>query len=471
MNFLDELQKATNGAVTENGGKTNASTLNPCLDFFALGASKRKDVASAGNLFCKAYGKDKTTALRTMFYIRDIRGGQGERDIFRECMNQLAMIDKNTADKMLKFIPEYGRWDDLLIGNAENPVAVAIVAEQLKKDQASDTPSLLAKWMPSENASSKITANSARAWAKALGLKPVKYRKMLSELRAKIHLLEQDMSSKQWGEIAYDKLPSQAFRKHTKAFLRNDEERYNNFIHKVNAGEAKVNTSTVTTAEVMQNVRKGDNDSSNAIWKSLDNFVPENLNAIVVADVSGSMYGRPMDISTSLALYFAERNKGVFANKFLTFSERPQLVEVLGDTLSQKLHNIECADWGMNTNIERTFDVLLKAAVAADDKDTIPRVIYIISDMEFDQCTDGVDETAFENARRKWAEHGLTLPTVVFWNVDARSNNSPATKFDTNVTLISGSNQSAFRFAMEGKTPEDLMNEVINSERYAQIVA
>ena len=471
MSYLDELQKATNRATTENGGATNASSLNPCLDFFALGASKRKDPKSAARLFNLAYTKDKTTALRTLFYIRDVRGGQGERDIFRVCMEELKAYDPAVADGMLKFIPEYGRWDDLIYHNANNPVAIEMVKKQLAEDEKSDTPSLLAKWMPSENASSSTTANSAMAWAKALGMKPSRYRKLLSKLRKKIHLLEQDMSAKKWMDIKYDKLPSQAFRKHTKAFDRNDHERYQEFIGAVNKGEKKVNTSTVTTAEVIQNVRNGDDDSANAIWKSLDNFVPEDLSAIVVADVSGSMWGRPMDISTSLALYFAERNKGAFANKFLTFSEKPRLVEVVGRTLTEKLSNISTSEWGMNTNIERTFDVLLTAAKKTENKDEIPRVIYIISDMECDGCASGADETAFENARRKWNEAGFELPTVVFWNVDARSNNMPATKFDNNVTLISGSNQSAFRFAMEGKTPEDLMHEVIDSKRYEQIKA
>lgn len=471
MSYLDELQKATNRATTENGGATNASTLNPCLDFFALGASKRNDIDSVVRLFAKAYAKDKTTALRTLFYIRDIRGGQGERDIFRACMEELSAIDPAVADNMLEFIPEYGRWDDLLYHRAANGVAVKIVKEQLLKDAKTDTPSLLGKWMPSENASSEVTRKAAQNWAKSLGLKPSQYRKMLSKLRTKIDILERKMSDKKWMDIKYENVPSQAFRKHTAAFDRNDHERYQEFIGAVNKGEKKVNTSTVTTAEVIQNVRRGDDDSANAIWKSLDNFVPEDLNAIVVADVSGSMWGRPMDISTSLALYFAERNKGVFAGKFLTFSGNPRLMEVSGRTLTEKLRNISCADWGMNTNIEKTFDVLLKAAVTSGDTENIPRVIYIISDMEFDQCATGADETAFENAKRKWNEAGLELPTVVFWNVNARSDNAPATKFDTNVTLISGSNQSAFRFAMEGKTPEQLMHEVIDSERYARIKA
>lgn len=471
MSYLDELQKATNKATTENGGATNASSLNPCLDFFALGASKRNDISSAVRLFSKAYASDKTTALRILFYFRDIRGGQGEREIFRACMEELAAIDPEVEKNMLKFIPEYGRWDDLLYHRAGNPEAVKIVRLMLDNDLRSPIPSLLAKWMPSENASSEVTRRAARNWAQALGLKPSQYRKMLVKIRTKLDILEQKMSNKKWMDIKYENVPSQAFRKHTAAFDRNDHERYQEFIGAVNKGEKKVNTSTVTTAEVIQNVKKGDNNSANAIWKSLDNFVPEDLNAIVVADVSGSMYGRPMEISTSLALYFAERNKGYFANKFLTFSERPQLVEVLGETLTQKLRNIETADWGMNTNIERTFDALLAAAVASGDTENVPRVIYIISDMEFDQCATGADETAFENAKRKWKEAGLELPTVVFWSVDARSNNVAATKFDRNVTLISGSNQNAFRFAMEGKTPEQLMHEVIDSDRYKRIKA
>lgn len=470
MSYLDELQKATNRAITENGGATNASSLNPCLDFFALGAAKRDDPVAAARLFVKAYNKDKQTALRTLFYIRDVRGGQGEREIFRECMEELSAIDPETANKMLKYIPEYGRWDDLLYHRAGNAEAVKLVKAQLFKDAKTDTPSLLGKWMPSENASSKVTRRAALNWATALGLKPSQYRKMLSKLRKKIHLLEQDMSGKKWGEIEYDSLPSQAFRRHTKAFDRNDHKRYQEFIGAVDKGEKKINTSTVTTAEVIQNVKSGDNNSANAIWKSLDNFVSEGLNAIVMADVSGSMRGRPMDVSTSLALYFAERNKGLFANKFMTFSARPRLVEVVGGTLAEKLENIESAEWEMDTDIEAAFDALLSAASHTSDKSTIPKVLYVISDMEFDSCVSGADETAFENARRKWAEEGLELPTVVFWNVAARSSNMPATKFGKNVVLVSGSNQNAFRFALEGKTPEQLMHEVVDGERYSKIV-
>lgn len=475
MNFLEELQKATNGAVTENGGATNASTLDPCLDFFALGAAKRGRLEDVSKLFTKAYLADKTTALRTMFYFRDIRGGQGERDIFRTCLDTLSSIDIKNYEHVLQFVPEYGRWDDLY-GCGKLPTiprsVVGLIKNQLESDMKSEAPSLLAKWLPSENASSVESKKRARELAHALGVSYREYRKIVSKLRKKIHLLEQDMSSNNWGEIDYGKLPSQAFRKHTAAFNRHDKERFDNFFKKVDKGEAKINTSTVTTAEVIQNVKKGDDKAANAIWKSLDNFVPDDLNAIVVADVSGSMYGRPMEICTSLALYFAERNNGLFHNKFMTFSERPHLVEIYGASLTEKLRSIETADWGMNTNIEATLDALLRAAKTCENAELVPKVIYIISDMEFDYCVTGADETAFENARRKWHDAGFKMPTVVFWNVNSHSNNNlPATKFDKNVVLVSGSNQNTFRFALEGKTPVDLMKEVIDSERYRQIEA
>lgn len=473
MNYLDSLQQATNKTRTENGAATNVSSLNPCLDFFALGAAKRGRDGEALTLFSKALAKDELTAIRTLFYIRDVRGGQGERKIFRTCLEFLSTARPDLFDKVFEYVEEYGRWDDLVTLNpsiTDNKKVVAYVENKLKEDLRSETPSLLGKWMPSENASSDDAVKMAKRWQKALGLKPRAYRNMLTNLRKKIKLLEQKMSAKEWSTIEYDKIPSQAFRKHTKAFRRNDEDRFEKFLEEVNKEKAKINTSTVSTAEVLQNVRNDSgNSATNAIWKSLDNFVPEDLNAIVVADVSGSMYGRPMDISTSLALYFAERNKGYFANKFMTFSITPRVVEVLGDTLTEKLRNISTADWGMNTDIEATFDALLNAAIYSGDFENVPKVIYIISDMEFDYCATGADETVFENAKRKWGEKGLELPTVVFWNVESRGDNLPATKFDDNVILMSGSSQNSFRYAMQRKKPEDFMNEVVNSERYAKI--
>ena len=472
MSFLEELQKETVKTYTENGAVTNKSSFNHCLDFFALAASMRENPQDAVKLFEKAFFEDKQTEIRILFWIRDIRGGQGEREIFRKCLNHLIDLDVSTYEKILKYIPEYGRWDDMICDrnhvNVYSDKVIEIISLQLNKDLMSETPSLLAKWLPSENASSKITRENASILIERLGMTPKQYRKILSKLRKKIHLLEQDMSKNKWNEIKYDKLPSQAFRKHIYAFNRHDENRFKSYLENVHEGKAKLNTSTLTTEEVFDAI-KTDSKASNVIWESLENFVPEDLNAIVVADVSGSMSGRPLKICTSLALYFAERNKGEFSNKFITFSEHPELVEILGDTLEQKLRNIETAYWGMNTNLEAVFNLLLKAAENST-KEEIPKVIYIISDMEFDCCVENSNDTIFENARKKWNEKGFELPTVVFWNVAARNIQTAATKFDKNVSLISGSNQSSFKLAFENKTPLDLMNETVNSERYSQII-
>lgn len=477
MSYLEALRKAANVTLTENGGKAYESTLDPCLDFFALGASKRKDQMGAVQLFLKAFAKDQLTAIRTLFYIRDVRGGQGERDTFRYCLSALLKFHPDVFEKVIKYVPEYGRWDDLLVipGATKSQAAVALVREQLAADITSswqDEISLLAKWMPSENASSKDTKKLAEAWAKALGYRSMKaYRKDIVKLRKRIGLLEHKMSWGKWHQIQYDKLPGQALVKHLAAFYRHDEERYTAYLEGVKNGKKGIHTETISTDNVFQAVENGAPDeAADTIWKMLENFVSGDNNGIVMADVSGSMYGRPLRICTSLALYFAERNKGEFANKFLTFSRKPQLVEVVGNTLAEKLANINRADWDMNTDISAAFDTMLDAAIASNaTKEELPSTIYVISDMEFDECATGVDQTAFERAAKKWHDAGYELPHVVFWNVDARNNHLPATIYNSGVTLISGSNQSAFKYAFTDKTPADLMNNVINSARYQPI--
>lgn len=465
MSFLDELQKNTNQTRTENGAVTNKSTLSPLLDFFSLAGAMRDNKSNAVSLFEKAFYFDKQGAIRCLFYLRDIRGGQGERDIFRACFNRLLEIDNDLANKLAIHIPQYGRWDDYLVPE--------LVKKQLEIDENAmangESISLLAKWLPSENASSSETAKKARELAKSLGLKLSQYRKKVVTLRKYLRLLEQKMSSNDWSGIDYDKLPAQAGRKHIRAFKRHDETRYQEYIDNVKSGEAKINTSTLYTYEVFDIVAT-DPDVANVMWDNLPDYT-NGTDALVVADVSGSMQGRPMSVSVSLALYFAEHNKGIFHNKFITFSQSPQVVDVVGDTLIRRLSMIANSDWGYNTDLEKVFTKILDAAnKSGQGQDGMPKVIYIISDMEFDQAMSNPDATVFDNAQQAFKESGLELPHLVFWNVDARQIQSPATKFDNKVTLISGLSQSTFRYAVEGKTPEELMDSVLNSERYSTIV-
>ncbi len=472
MSFIDSLQRGTNRSThTENGALTNLSTLDPLLDFFSRAGAMRGREDEAAQLFHKAYSADKNLALKALFYLRDVRGGQGERSVFRRILRDLS---KTEVEVLAKYIPEYGRWDDIFfLDSTAEQVIIDLIKEQLSEDEKSmkenKTVSLLAKWLPSENASSKKSAARAARLAKMLDIKPSQYRKRIVALRKYIRLLEQKMSAKEWDKIEYDKIPSQAHRKHVKAFRKHDESRYQKYLSAVEKGEKKINAKTLFTYEIYEMMYdyRQNGSTADALWAALPDYT-NGQNALVLADVSGSMSGRPMAISVSLALYFAERNKGPFKDYFMTFSAKPTLQKVTGKTLSQRMNCIQSAHWDMNTDLELAFKAILQAAIDSNASvDEMPKVLYIISDMEFD-CTNP-NETNYETAKRMFSEAGYELPHVVFWNVNARGDQSPATMFDDGVTLISGSSQSTFQYAVAGKTPLQAMYDILSSDRYAQI--
>lgn len=474
--FLAALQQQTSRtARTENNALAHSTSHSAVLDFFALAGGMRDNPEDAVRLFRKAFAEDRQLAVRALFYLRDIRGGQGERDLFRRLFKELRTLDDDVAGQVTGLIPEYGRWDDL-IWVGEPGLVAELVQRQLLVDERArskeESVSLMAKWLPSENASSQRSRHQARELARLLGLPLSVYRRRVVALREYIRLLEHKMSANRWDEIEYDKLPSQAGRKHIKAFKRHDEQRYQDFLESVMRGDRKMNTGTLYTYEVFDTVRSGQIEAADAMWQSLPDWT-DGRNALVVADVSGSMTwngGRPISISVSLALYFAEHNTGAFKDFFITFSASPQLVKVRGRTLAERLRSIEVnSSWGMNTDIQKVFELLLTAATRSKStSEEMPSTIYIISDMEFDQAT--TNETNYEAAERKFREAGFELPHVVFWNVNARNTNVPATLHDGRVTLISGASQSTFRYAVEGKSPAELMLEVLNGERYQPIL-
>lgn len=486
MSFLDELAVNTNRtARTANGAVSNTSTLNPVLDFFSRAGSMRGKESEAFGLFQKAFDADPQNAIRCLFYLRDIRGGQGERSVFKYIINQL---DEDFVNKIAHYIPEYGRWDEVPINatTVEKIIAIQLQVD-LKNMEAGKPVSLLAKWLPSENAGKK-SLGRARTVARLLGwiagekeydlgnstykkipnLAP--YRRNLSALRKHISLLEQKMSAKQWGEIEFGKIPSQAHKKHVKAFYRHEEERYKSYLTSVEKGEAKINAGTLFTYQLYDMVQqRGEAQAANALWKNLPDYT-NGQNALVLADVSGSMSGFPMSVSVSLALYFAERNVGTFKDYFMTFSSVPQLQKVTGTTLSAKMNSIERSTWSMSTDLQAAFRAILAAAQKSNaSPDEMPSTLYIISDMQFN-CTGSNTQTNFEAMAEKYRAAGYELPHVVFWNCSSYgSNDSPATMFDNRVTLISGHNQSTFQYVVEGKTPMQSMLDILNSERYNKI--
>ena len=411
----------------------------------------------------------------------------------------------------LEYVPEFGRWDDLyeFVGTPLEKDAFAFLRKQLALDVSCKTPSLLAKWMKSENTSSstsKMLANKTRI---ALGMTHREYRKTLSILRKRINVLERLMSENRWDEIEFDKIPSRAGMIYKNAFARHDVEcmkseknvqSYEDFAKDKNT---KVNAKALYPYEVVKEAmafgqwgyyygggRKSqslDNTERlmvNKYWENLaDYFKGCTFNGICVADTSGSMYGDPMAVALSIAMYCAERNKGPFANHFFTFSNNPTFVEIQGADFVDKINRMANADWGGSTNVEAVFDKMLATAKMAHCRqEDIPASVIIISDMEFNSCVCGgptsrdrwsyngriANETLFETIEKRWNAAGYRMPNLVFWNVQARQDNIPM-RVSGHVSYVSGFSPVIFEQVLKGVTAYDLMLDKLDSERYACI--
>lgn len=481
MTFMNALESEMNVTETLNGAKAYKSTLNKCLDLFGKIAACRNDVKQAQKLFAHAYAENPETATRILFWVRDIRGGgQGEREVFRNLFKYLVEENGEIGAKLVTLVPVYGRWDDLLV--LENTSAwetvLNAIQNQLNLDRVSykagEAVSLLAKWMPSINASSKDTKRLGRKIAAHLGMTEREYRKVLSNLRTHINVVEKAMCSKEWSAIDYSKVPSRAAFMYRKAFAKQDATRYAEYLSAVEKGEAKINASTLYPYDIVeQYLYKGArNDKTIDLqWEALPNYMEgKEFNGLVVADVSGSMYGRPMAVSISLAMYIAERNTAeVWKNKFLTFSERPELQSIVGSTIGKRIDNLSGAAWGMNTDLMAVFKTVLDAGVKNDvPVEDMPSKLIIVSDMQFDQCCRSNKRTNFEQIQKLYRKVGYEMPQLVFWNVNAIGGNVPIKAHDTGTCLVSGCSPSILKSILTDSvlTPVDTMNETVYTERY-----
>ena len=502
--FMNAMNDATNFTYTENGGITHKTTKSDLLDMFAMGAAYRnRSDADVINLFKNAYAENPVYALKCLFYIRDVRGGQGERRFFRVCMRWLANADVQAARRNLIHVPEFGRWDDLyeFVGTRLEADAFAIMKHQLALDVQCKTPSLLAKWLKSENTSSVESRQLGRITRNYFNMTARQYRKTLSVLRQRINVLERLMSENRWDEIEFDKIPSRAGMIYKNAFARHDLERAKNETVQTYAEFAKDTTKKVNAkalypyecvAEAVKvghrsylyNFEDTDRLMVNKYWDNLtDYFNNATFNGIAVVDTSGSMTGSqasaPINVAISLGLYCAEHNSGPFANHYISFASRPQMIRTDGVDFVDKVDRIYRTNLVDNTNIEAVFDLMLNVAKHPGVKESdIPKNVIIISDMEFDSAVvsywsrSNINhnnvETVLEGVARKWANYGLELPHLIFWNVDARQNNIPMLG-NGRVSFVSGFSPSIFETIMSGKTGYDLIMEKLNTERYACI--
>ena len=344
-----------------------------------------------------------------------------------------------------------------------------------------DDVSLLAKWLPSVNASNADTVRMAKRIARFLGMDDATYRKMLVKLRERIRIIENNLREKDYS-FDYSKQPSKAMYKYRKAFLRNDGERYNDYLNMVSKGEAKLNTGTLAPYDIIaplfaDHVGENERRAMDVTWNAQADFAGDE-NALVVIDGSGSMYyaaqePKPAAVALSLGIYFAERNTGAFKNHFITFSEKPQLVEIKGKDIWEKVNYCHKYNEVANTNIQKVFELILRAAVKNKvPQSEMPSTLYIISDMEFDYCTKGADLTNFEYAKKIFGEAGYRLPRVVFWNVASRTEQQPVTMNEQGVALVSGCSPRIFGMLSSGNlSPMGYMLDILGAERYAPIGA
>ena len=470
------FEAVNSSATTNNGGVTNLSSLNANVDlFFLIGASRGKDITST---FVSAFAEDPEVAIRILQYGRDARGGAGERETFRKLFAYLVKNEPSIAEKVLVKIPEIGRFDDLFVAFA-SPLersALRIISKALN-----DGNSLCAKWLPRQGAE----ANKIRSYMR---LTPKQYRKMLVGLS---NTVEQKMCAQDWTGIVYPHVPSVAAGRYQKAFLKHDPSGYAAYKAKLVAGEAKINAFVAYPYDVIRALRNGDKTVSNEQWKALPNYLEgSDENILPVVDVSGSMDDvrvagsiTALDVAVSLGLYVSERMGGVFKDQFVTFSAAPALVKLTG-SLSQRYDQMARSEWGMNTDIQAVFKMILKAAVDHKvDQKEMPTKILILSDMEFDQCVvagDGkksgyyaagaspVSISAMNMIEKEYAAAGYKVPQIVFWNLNGRNGNLPVTYNKTGAALVSGFSPSIVKSVLGGEelTPIGVMLRAVMIQRY-----
>ena len=482
--MLEYLKEESNKTLTENFALTYKSTGSDCVDLFATaGALRNSDTNEIQTRFMRAFAENKDMAVKIAFYARDVRGGLGERKTFRAILEWLYENSPSTIAKNISLIPEYGRYDDLLT-LLDTESVMNFIKSQLDEDIKSENPSLLAKWLPSINASDKNTRIKAMKIAKFLGMNYKTYRQTLSKLREKIKILENNLREKDYT-FDYSKQPSKAMFKYRKAFIRNDGERYSEFLENVSQGKIKLNTETLAPYEIIlpivswqpKNFSDAERNSLDVTWNAQKDFT-NGENALAVVDGSGSMYRidgilSPIAVAISLGIYFAERNSGKFKNHFITFSENPQLIEIKGSDIVEKVNYCRRFDEIANTDIQKVFELILNTAVKHNlPQKELPETLYIISDMEFDYCVDNAEITNFDYAKKLFSENGYELPKIVFWNVDSRHRQQPVRQNEQGVILVSGTSPRIFEMLTNGKiTPEEYMLSVLNSERYKNITA
>ena len=494
-----------NLTMTANGAKAYKTSGSKLVDInFAIGELRSASEENIIKKFRDAFEENPEFALKWLFWLRDVREGSGERKAFRVILKDLSKNGLSKfVDNMVPYLGFYGRYDDMweLLDTPSKSAVLRFTAKQLKEDlanrKAGKSISLISKWIPSGNASSKVSAKYNKQIRDYLKWTPSQMQHTLAILRKYIDVVERKMSSDNWQAIDYEKVPSKASKLYTKAFMKHDKDRYTAYLEGLKTGKAKVNASVLNPCEIVHKVYEstswyGRNEDTitlmEAMWKNLPDRVQGEGDTICVLDTSGSMSSTVdsktrmtcKEVAESLAIYFAERCSGVFQNKIITFSHSPRYMDLTGcDSLESKLKYIQRYGEISDTNIESTFDLLLNTAIQGRlTQDELPKRVLILSDMGFNDASEyAPNETLFQTINQKWNKAGYEMPTLIFWNIQGElrwgygSKAIPVSyKEDFPCLLVSGYNTASLNMVLKSQeSPLEGILSVINTERYEPI--
>lgn len=470
-NFLDALSKVNDMKLTENGAVAyKSSGGGKVLDLFSIIGGLRDNPKKAVEMWKEARNEDKELADNLILYVRNIRdGGLGEREIGKQLLLELSKTDPNKVIRNFSTIVENGRWDDLLIflNTHIKDDLIEFIKEQWVKDlenMLENKPiSLLAKWLPSANASSKKTRAAARKIYKSLNLNEKSYRITLSLMREKIDIVEKKMSSNQWNNIKFEKVPSVAMNRYSRAFKRH-ENGFDEYLLNVKNNKAKINSSTLYPYDICRKYFYNRNFSEvdEEQWKALPNYVDDKYNVLIMADVSGSMCDpqfRPISTSIGLATYFAQRNKGSYHNSYLTFTNNPYFIKINDkDSLANIFQEVCKTGVGYSTNFDRAMKTIFNAAEKSGE---VPDALVVISDCEIDKYKNQNTYDIFEKWDNTFKTAGFKgVPKIVFWNVNSSKETTFLARENQNVCFVSG----------YGIGPFKQLNSLINDSPYETMV-
>lgn len=494
MGLGSAIREEASWGKTDNGADAKVATGSALLDMFGrAGAMRGADDTDKQIMISQAFKENADLAVKLLFYTRDVREGYGERDTFITMLRWLAFNSKESVEKNIWAILEFGRASDLyaLVGTPAEDAMWEFMKNQFELDyknmQAGKSISLLAKWMASPNSRTAKKKQLGKLTAKKLGYSYKNMRELkqkISAMRKYLDLPEVKMAAGKWSEIEYSTCASKALLYHKNAFAKHDGQRWQEYLESVNKGEEKMNTGTLTPCDIVgkYNGLCFVDKALETMWDNLENI--DKGNVLVMADTSGSMcwhrYGglMPIDVSVALAIYFAKHNKGDLKNLFMTFESNPHFIEIKESSLFDTIQAVKKAGWGNSTDLEKAFEKLLATCIKGNvSQEEMPKAILVVSDMQINaassQCGEDGRMTFFDRMSKRYEEAGYKMPQLVFWNVNAERATFHASKNDAGASLVSGFSVNVFKQVIEciGSTPYELMMSILESERYKDIVA